>query len=104
MYDDKTHLNETSIALNDLVIIKILDQSKDRLQRDGIYLPETFTCNMELVKGKITSVGPEAIKRFRLKVDDVVLYDQHSAYFRPPVKAGLCVITAAENVVCIVKE
>jgi co-chaperonin GroES (HSP10) len=102
-YDNKVHLTKKSKAINDLVIIEILEQDEDRLQRDGIYLPESTTINFDMLKGKIISVGEKA-QKFNVNVNDIVLYDKASAYYGPPEKAGTLIITHVENVICVLDE
>jgi co-chaperonin GroES (HSP10) len=99
-YADKCRITKKSKAVNDLVIIEILEQEENRLQRGGIFLPETTTVNCEMLKGKIISVGEKA-KKFNVKEGDVVLYDKASAYYGPPEAVGTLVITNVENVICV---
>lgn len=102
-YDNKVHLTKKSKAINDLVIIEILEQDSNRLQRDGIYIPETATLNCDMLKGKIISVGEQA-KKFNVYENDIVLYDKASAYYGPPEKAGTLIITHVENIICVLNE
>jgi co-chaperonin GroES (HSP10) len=102
-YDDKCRLTKKSKAINDLVIIEIIEQDEDRLQRDGIYLPESSTVNCDMLKGKILSVGEKA-KKYNVKKGDIVLYDKASAYYGPPEKAGTLIITNVENVIYVLEK
>ena len=103
VYADKVHLTEKSTALNDLVIIKIVEQDSNRLQHGGIFLPDVHTTNCELLKGELVSVGPDALK-FNIHVGDIVLYDKWSAFYKPPDTAGTFIITKVENIICTVEE
>ncbi len=102
-YDQKCRINKKSKALNDSVIIEILKQPVNRLQRGGIFLPEVSIFNTDLLKGIVTSIGPDA-KKYNVKVGDLVLYDKLSAFFQPPEKAGTIIITKIENIICVVGE
>ena len=102
-YDDKCRLSKKSKAINDLVIIEILEQDKNRLQRGGIYLPESVTTNCDMLKGRVVSIGEEG-KRMCVEENDVVLYDKASAYYGPPEKAGTLIITHVENIICVLTE
>jgi co-chaperonin GroES (HSP10) len=98
IYEKRVHLSKTSKALNDLVIIELIDQEKLKGEIDGIILPDEALCNMELLKGRVLSAGPEAIKD-GVRVGDIILYDRYSAFYNPPVKVGVCLITRADNVI-----
>ena len=98
LYKEKVHLSETSIACNDSVIIKQIEQEETRNMRDGIYLPESATHNTELIKGVVMSCGPDAV-RDNIKVGDTILYDRFSAFYNPPVSIGTFIITKVENVI-----
>ena len=102
-YEVKCPLVKTSKALNDLIIIEIIEQDKNRLQRGGIHLPEVHTSNFDLMKGKILSVGPKA-EKYNVKNGDIVLYDKASAHFHPPEKVGTLIITNVENIICVIKD
>lgn len=99
-YDDKCRITLDSKAMNDLIIIEIVEQSETRNQRGGIYLPESVTENCDLLKGKIISVGKDA-KKFNVKKGDVVLYDKASAYYGPPETVGTVVITHVDNLIYV---
>jgi co-chaperonin GroES (HSP10) len=103
VYSDKCRITKKSKAVNDLVIIEILPQDETRLQRGGIYLPDSVTVNSEMLKGKIIDVGPTA-KKYNVKKGDVVLYDKASAYYGPPEDDGTLIITHVENVICVLNK
>lgn len=102
VYEEKIHLTKDSIAMNDVVIIEILEQDANRNRVGGIYMPESATQNMDMLKGKLISVGPEAKKK-NLKKDDVILYDKWSSFYKPPETPGTLVVTKCENVICKIK-
>ena len=99
-YDDKCRLTKKSKAINDLIIIEILEQDENRNQRGGIFLPEVVTVNCDLLKGKIISVGEDA-KKFNVKEGDVVLYDKASAYYGPPETVGTIIVTHVDNIIYV---
>lgn len=98
LYDRRVHLSEKSIALNDLVIIEMVEQESLKGTIDGIIIPESSIVNTELIKGRVVSAGPAA-KIDGVRVGDVVLYDRFSAFYKPPVEKGVFIITRAENVI-----
>ncbi len=98
LYKEKVHLSEKSIACNDLVIIKILEQEECRNMRHGFYLPDDVTHNTELIKGIVMSCGPDAL-RDNISVGNIVLYDRFSAFYNPPLNEGTFIITKIENVI-----
>jgi len=103
LYEDKVHLSEKSKALNDTVIIEIIEQDKNHNMAGGIHLPETAIVNCELIKGRVSSVGADAAKK-NLKKDDIVLYDRFSAFYRPNIDPGTFVATKVENVIWVINE
>lgn len=103
IYSDKIHLNPKSRALSDNVIIEILPQDNSKNKVGNIILPEKTTLNMDMLKGRISSLGPEA-KRMGLKTGDIILYDKWSAYYKPPETPGTFIITKIENIICKVKQ
>lgn len=97
IYEDRVHLKKTSKALNDLVIIEILEQD-DRKQKYGnIILPTAVMQNFELVKGKVLSAGPDCAGV--ITEGSIVFYDKWSAFYKPPMNEGVIVITKAENII-----
>lgn len=102
-YDNKVRLTKKSKAINDLVIIEIIEQDENRLQRGGIFLPESTTTNYDMLKGVIISVGPNA-EKMCVEEGDVVLYDKASAYYGPPENAGTLIITHVENIACVLTK
>lgn len=102
-YAHKCPITKQSKAMNERVIIEIIEQDENRFKRDGIYLPESVIVNCDLLKGKILSVGEKA-KKYNVKVGDVVLYDKASAYYVPPEIVGTLIITDVENIVYVLKE
>ncbi len=102
VYGEKIHLDEKSIAMNDLVLIKILEQDESRNKVGDLYMPESATQNMDMLKGEIISVGPIASRKM-IKKGDVILYDKWSAFYKPPETPGTFIITNCENVICKIK-
>jgi co-chaperonin GroES (HSP10) len=103
IYSDKIHLTSTSRALGDHVIIEILPQDDSKNKVGNIILPEKSTLNMDMLKGRISSIGANASK-MGLSVGDIILYDKWSAYYKPPESPGTYIITEIENIICKVKE
>jgi len=103
VYTDKIHLSESSKALHDLVIIEILDQDESKNKVGNILIPEKSTQNMDMLKGRVVAVGPKA-KRKNLNIDDIILYDKWSAFYKPPETTGTYVITRCENIICKIKN
>ncbi len=103
VYSEKVHLTKDSVALGDNVIIEIVEQEANRLQRGGIFLPDVHTVNCELLKGKVVSVGHDA-KKFNLNEGEFVLYDKWSAFYKPPESAGTLIVTKVDNIICIVED
>lgn len=100
LYEDKVHLTDESVALNTAVIIRIVEQDEAKQQVGGIYLPDEVIENCELVKGVVVSIGDEAA-RWNVKVGDTVFYDRYSAFYNPPVRPGVLIVTNVENVIGI---
>ena len=98
LYERKVRLNEDSVALNDLVIIKIIEQDSNKQKVGDIFLPQSAVTNVEMLKGEVVSVGPEAA-RSHIKKGDIVLYDKWSTFYKPPTTAGTFVVTKIENVI-----
>jgi co-chaperonin GroES (HSP10) len=98
VYDKKVHLNDDSKALNDLVIIKIIEQEAGKGIRDGIHIPDAALVNIELIKGEVVDAGPAA-KQDGVSVGDVILYDKFSAFYKPPTTPGTFIITRCGNVI-----
>lgn len=98
-------LSETSIAVNDFVIIKVL--LNERMKIGNLFLSGKFAEdneNMKLVKGLVISSGKEAEKKYGIKKDDIVLFDKHSIFgntlfTRGTEVANSIVVTQAENVI-----
>jgi len=103
VYSRKVHLSEDSTALNDLVIIKIIEQDSNKQKVGDIFLPDSTITNVELLKGEIISLGPEAA-RANIQKGDIVLYDKWSTFYKPPTTPGTFVITKIENVISKVKK
>jgi len=98
LYERKVHLSKDSVALNDSVIIKIIEQESNKQKIGDIFLPSACVTNVELLKGEVVSVGPEAA-RANIKKGDVVFYDRMSAFYKPPPNAGTFIVTKIENVI-----
>lgn len=98
VYKEKVRLNENSEAFNDLVIIEIIKQEEQKGKIDSIFIPASVLHNQELLKGRVTSAGPLAIKD-GISVGDEVLYDKFAAYYLPPDTIGTFIIVKAENVI-----
>jgi len=96
-YASKVHLTHNSKALNDNVIIEILEQENSSKKYGDIILPETALINVQMLKGKVISVGPDITDN--LNVGDIVMYDAMSAYYCPPQTPGTLIITKYENVI-----
>lgn len=100
LYEDKVHLTEGAVALNNAVVIEIVEQDETKQQIGGIYLPDEVVENCELVKGKIVSIGHNAA-HINIKIGDIVFYDRYSAFYNPPIRPGVLIITNVENVIGI---
>jgi co-chaperonin GroES (HSP10) len=103
IYSEKIHLSSTSTALGDNVIIEILPQDDSKNKIGNIILPEKTTLNMDMLKGRISSIGPDA-KKMGLSEGDIILYDKWSAYYKPPETPSTFIITNIENIICKVKQ
>jgi hypothetical protein len=98
IYKDKVGLSRSSKALNDLVIIELIEQDETKGQSGGIWLPEEAIHNRELLKGRIVHAGPEAVMD-GMEPGLIVLYDRFSAFYKPPTAPGTFIITRAFNVI-----
>jgi len=98
LYERKVHLSENSKPLNDLVVIKIVEQDSTKQKAGDIFLPSACATNVELIKGEIVALGPEA-SRANIKKGDIILYDKWSTFYKPPTTVGTFVITKIENVI-----
>jgi co-chaperonin GroES (HSP10) len=89
-------------ALHDLVSIEIVEQDKDRYKVGELFLPDRYIENEKLVRGKITSIGTDAVKS-GLQLGDIVYFDKHSIYATEGSKGtdtvGKVVLTKVENVI-----
>lgn len=103
-------LDETSKALNDFVIIKIVPN--EEIKVNGIFLSAGSMDNLEnlkLIKGKVISSGTLAKSLYGIEPDHVILFDKHSIYGDSLLKKGTqtpnsIVVTKAENVIVNIKE
>lgn len=98
-YELKMPLTKSSVAINDLVIIEITEQDPNKQRYGNLFLPDSAVTNVELVTGKIISIGPEI--KDNININDTVLYDRYSAFGCPPVFPGTIIVTKYENVVCL---
>ena len=103
-------LSETSIALNDFVVLKILPN--ETLKLGNLFLSGKFiedNENMKLIRGLIISVGKQASEKYGMKKDDIVLFDKHSIFGNTLLRKGTeipnsIVATQAENIIANIKE
>ena len=102
LYMDKVHLSKDSRALNDCVIIEIMQQHAKSHMYGDIIIPRSFSVNAQALRGRVVSVGPEVT--INLKPGDVVLYDRYSAFYNPPTNPGTFIITKVENVICLTDD
>jgi len=104
LYADRAgHLDENSIALNDLIIVKVLKQPDFWGKKMGFWLPEASRINTETLLAEVVSVGPDA-EFESIFVGDVIVYDAYSAYFHPTWDEGTFAITNVENIVLKIED
>ena len=96
-------LTKESIAVNDLVLLEVLEYDEDSKKYGDIILPEISRINTELMKCKVLSVGPAA-SEFFISPNDNVLIDRWSVFGGAPDAPGTLVLTKVENVILVYKS
>ena len=101
-------LNSKSRAVNQRVVIEVLQQRRRERLVDGILVPDQAYENGRLVKGRVISIGRNALSE-NLNVGDVVLFDKHSIFAEHGFSEGTeqkgeFVVTNVENVICLIEE
>lgn len=95
-YNSTYKLNDISTVVGKMVLMEIVEQDNQEKMGD-IFITSQHKENFQMLKGKIIALGNEA-KTFGLNVDDIVLYDRWSCFFKPPFVAGIRVITEYNNI------
>jgi hypothetical protein len=99
LYSEKVHLTKDSKAMNDMVILEIVQPHAKSHRYGTIIVPEAHSINAQALRGRVVSIGPDVT--INLKPGDIVLYDRFSAFYNPPTTPGTLVITRVENVICL---
>jgi co-chaperonin GroES (HSP10) len=103
VYENRMPLTKDSKPLNDLILLEMVKQSKDRGKVGGLFLPEETMTNRDVVKARVLAVGPNA-KDLNLKPGTLVIYDRFSAFGNPPLVPGTLTLTKVENIIGAVSE
>jgi co-chaperonin GroES (HSP10) len=97
-YTNKMPIDEDTVAVNDAVIVKIIEQPNSSRKYGNIFLPTKHIENTQLIIGQIHSSGHLA-KKEGMKEGELVFYDKGSAFGHPPETPGTLIVTYMENVI-----